>query len=80
MVTAVVLVKVEPLKEKKVFSELDKHKEIKDAHQILGMYDIYLKIESETYEQLSQLVLDVIRNIPGVIDTRTLPEAQFTML
>ena len=80
MVTAVVLVKVEPLQEKRVFTELQKHKEIRDAHQILGMFDIYLKIDSDTYEELSKLVLDVIRNIPGVIDTRTLPEAKFDTL
>jgi len=77
LVTAVVLVKVDPLRERKVFAELQKRKEIKDAHQMLGMYDIYLKLSCETYEELSRIVLEVIRNIPGVIDTRTLPEARF---
>ena len=80
MVTAVVLIKVEPLKEKRVFVELQKIKGIKDLHQILGMYDIYMKIVCNTYEELSKIVLDDIRNIHGVLDTRTLPEAQFGSL
>jgi len=77
LVTAVVLLKVETFKEKKVFSELQGIKEIKDSHQILGLYDIYLKIVCDTYEELSAIILDRIRNIPGVLDSRTLPEARF---
>lgn len=80
MVTAVVLIKVETFKEKQVFSELQGIKEIKDAHQILGLYDIYLKIVCDTYEELSTIVLERIRNIPGVLDSRTLPEAKFTTM
>jgi DNA-binding Lrp family transcriptional regulator len=80
LVTAVILIKVEPLKEKRVYRELQKIGGIADLHQILGLYDIYLKIECETYEELSKIVLDEIRNIPGVVDTRTLPEARFGTL
>ncbi len=80
MVTAVILIKVEPLKEKRVYQELQKIKGIKDLHQILGLYDIYLKLDCTTYEELSKIVLDQIRNIPGVVDTRTLPEAKFGTL
>jgi DNA-binding Lrp family transcriptional regulator len=80
LVTAVVLVKVETFKEKKVFSELQKIQEVKDLHQILGMYDIYIKLECGSYEDISMVVLEKIRNIPGVIDTRTLPEAKFATM
>jgi DNA-binding Lrp family transcriptional regulator len=80
LVTAVVLVKVEPFKERKVYEAIQNFKEIQDIHQILGMYDIYLKVVCDTYEELSTMVLEVIRSIPGVLDTRTLPEAQFGTL
>lgn len=80
LVTAVVLVKVETFKEKKVFSELQQIQEVKDLHQILGMYDIYIKLECDSYEDISMVVLEKIRNIPGVVDTRTLPEAKFATM
>ncbi|MCK5548508.1 MAG: Lrp/AsnC ligand binding domain-containing protein [Thermoplasmata archaeon] len=80
MVAAVVLVKVEPNMERTVFQELKERPEVKDAHQILGLFDIYLKVSCRTYDEISNLVLNTIRNLPGVIDTRTLPEAQFNTL
>src|SRR6266566_803164 len=64
-------------KEHEVYNELLKVKEIVELHPLFGEYDLIAKIEAEDFNVLGQVVVDKIRSIPGVIDTKTLTGIKF---
>lgn len=80
MSTGVVLVKVERLKEKFVYDEIKNIKEVKDIHNLLGLYDIYAKIECKDHEELSKIVIKKIQRIEGVVETKTLPAVEYEVI
>ena len=45
--------------------------EVREAHIIFGAFDILVKAEFETNQELSNFVVDKIKAIPGVGDTQT---------
>jgi len=67
-----VLVSVMAKREKEVFDEMGKIEEIVDLHPLFGEYDIIAKIKAESHEAIATVVVDKIRSIPGVVDTRTM--------
>jgi len=77
MERALVLMIVEPSEEKEVMEKLKTYPEVIEAHFIYGPYDVYVKIEVETLEEIQQVVLDKIRNIPGIRSTMTCFLANF---
>ncbi|MCX7641676.1 MAG: Lrp/AsnC ligand binding domain-containing protein [Elusimicrobiales bacterium] len=72
MVTGLVLVKLVPGKEKQVLSKLRNIKEVVHMSAVFGRWDLVLDMETHDLEQLSQVVVNEIRNIPGVLSTETL--------
>jgi len=52
-------------------------KEIVELHPLFGEYDLIAKIETEDFNKLGQIVVDRIRTIKGVIDTKTLTGIKF---
>ena len=44
---------------------------VNDAHYIYGPYDMYVDIETETFEELNDLVISNIRGLYGIISTTT---------
>lgn len=72
-----VLISTAPAKEHEVYNELLKVKEIVELHPLFGEYDLIAKIEAEDFNVLGQVVVDKIRSIPGVIDTKTLTGIKF---
>jgi DNA-binding Lrp family transcriptional regulator len=80
MITGVVLIKVERLKEKFAYDEIKNIKEVKDIHNLLGLFDIYIKIECKNHEELSKIVIGKIRSIDGVLETKTLPAVQYEVM
>jgi DNA-binding Lrp family transcriptional regulator len=77
MAIGFVLISTAPAKEHEVYNELLKLKEIVELHPLFGEYDLIAKIESEDFNQLGQIVVDKIRTIKGVIDTKTLTGIKF---
>jgi DNA-binding Lrp family transcriptional regulator len=71
MEEALVLITVEPASEQQVLDSLKKIKGIVEAHFLYGPYDIYVKIEAADSQQLNHLVIERIRNIPGIKSTMT---------
>ena len=71
MAVGFVLVSTAPAKEHEVYNELLKVKEITELHPLFGEYDLIAKIEADDFNVLGQVVVDHIRTIPGVIDTKT---------
>lgn len=72
MVTGLVLVKMVPGKEKQVLTKLRTIKEVVHMSAVFGRWDLVLDMETVDLEQLSQVVVNEIRNIPGVLSTETL--------
>jgi DNA-binding Lrp family transcriptional regulator len=72
-----VLISTAPAKEHEVYNELLKVKEIVELHPLFGEYDLIAKIEAEDFNVLGQVVVDKIRSIAGVIDTKTLTGIKF---
>ncbi len=72
MVTGLVLVKLVPGKEKHVLTKLRTIKEVVHMSAVFGRWDLVLDMETHDLEQLSQVVVNQIRNIPGVLSTETL--------
>ncbi len=72
-----VLISTAPAKEHEVYSELLRVKWIVELHPLFGEYDLIAKVEAEDFNALGQLVVDKIRAVPGVIDTKTLTGIKF---
>jgi DNA-binding Lrp family transcriptional regulator len=67
-----VLISVKPSHIRKVFNEIYKIPDVLDVNTLFGEYDIIAKIEAESTEELGKIVIDKIRSIEGISDTRTL--------
>jgi len=77
MAIGFVLISTAPAKEHEVYNELLKVKVIVELHPLFGEYDLIAKIETEDFNVLVQVVVDKIRSIAGVIDTKTLTGIKF---
>ena len=72
-----VLISTAPAKEHEVYNELLKVKEVVELHPLFGEFDLIAKIEAADFNRLGQVVVDQIRTISGVIDTKTLTGIKF---
>ena len=72
MAIGFVLISTAPAKEHEVYTELLRVKGIVELHPLFGEYDLIAKVEADDFNALGQLVVDKIRSVPGVIDTKTL--------
>ena len=72
MAIGFVLISAAPAREHEVYNKLLETPEILELHPLFGEYDLIAKIEAEDFEKLGELVVDKIRSIEGVIDTKTL--------
>ncbi len=77
MLVSLVLIKCETGKETEVEEAIHKIKGVREAHLLFGVYDISVKVECENIEELTKIVIDEIRRIPGVKETKTLPGVQY---
>ena len=76
MAIGFVLINAAPAHEHEVYNKLSKVPEIVEVHPLFGEFDIIAKIEAENFEKLGTLVVEKIRSIKGVIDTKTLTGTQ----
>ncbi|HDN95667.1 MAG: Lrp/AsnC family transcriptional regulator [Thermoplasmata archaeon] len=72
-----VLISTAPAKEHQVYNELSKIKEIVELHPLFGEYDLIAKIEAKDLDELGKIVVEKIRAIDGVADTKTLTGTKF---
>jgi DNA-binding Lrp family transcriptional regulator len=77
MAMGFVLLSAAPGKEKDVFIEIQKIKEVIELHPLFGEFDLIVKIEAADFNKLGEIVVEKIRKIPGVIDTKTLTGIKF---
>jgi DNA-binding Lrp family transcriptional regulator len=77
MAIGFILISTAPAKEHDVYNALKKIKEIVELHPLFGEYDLIAKLEAKNFNLLGQIVVDKIRTIPGVVDTKTLTGIKF---
>jgi DNA-binding Lrp family transcriptional regulator len=66
------LLSISPLNEKDVYEKLKKIPEIIEVHPLFGEYDILLKIETMDIDSIGEVVIQKIRSIKGVTDSKTM--------
>ena len=76
MAIGFVLINTAPTHEHEVYTKLSKVPEIVELHPLFGEFDLIAKIEPEDFEKLGTLVVEKIRSIKGVIDTKALTGTQ----
>jgi len=72
METAYVLVKSEMAHEMEVMSDLLKIDAVKEAKGTFGVYDIFVKVEAKTSNEVADTITKQIRKIKHVLSTTTL--------
>jgi DNA-binding Lrp family transcriptional regulator len=77
MAIGFVMISTEPAKEHEVYNELLKVKQIVELYPLFGEYDLIAKVEEKDFDKLGQLVVDKIRSVKGVVDTKTLTGIKF---
>lgn len=77
MAIGFVLISAAPSREHDVYNKLSKVPEVIELHPLFGEYDLIAKIEAEDFENLGVVVVNKIRSIDGVIDTKTLTGTKF---
>jgi DNA-binding Lrp family transcriptional regulator len=72
MATGFALLSISPLYEKSVYGSLKKIQEITEIHPLFGEFDILVKIECSDIDQIGEVVIQRIRSLKGVVDSKTL--------
>jgi len=72
MIDAYVLLRVKPGMDRSVFQTVKKLKQVKDLETLYGEYDLLMKIQVETMDDLDAFIFDTARAIKGVERTTTL--------
>ena len=76
MATGFVLITTKPGKEHYVRARLDEIKEVTSRWMLFGEYDLIAKVESDEEYNLTRVIVEEIRPISGITDTKTLLGAE----
>ena len=75
MVTGCVLIKLKSGEDKEAFDKIKKL-EAKEIYALFGEYDVLMIVEADDLKELTDFVIDKIRSIKGVDNTRTIIAAE----
>jgi DNA-binding Lrp family transcriptional regulator len=78
MITSYTLVRVLPSKDKEVYGKIKEYSEVKEVILTYGEYDLIIRVESESLEDLDHFIFNKLRTTDGVAATTTLLEAKPT--
>ncbi len=70
-VLAFILLNVEMASQRDILNKIRTLDEVLEAHLIFGTYDIIIKAEFSSNQDMSLFVVDKIKSIPGVGETQT---------
>ncbi len=76
MITSYTLARVLPASDKEVYMKVKVFDEVKDVILTYGEYDLILRIESNSLEDLDHFIFNKLRAIDGITSTTTLLEAR----
>ena len=68
---------VKPGHEEEVYNRLQKIKELSDITPVFGEWDIVAKVEAHDFNLLGMVVVDKVRTIDGIVNTKTLTGITF---
>jgi len=77
MAIGFVLINVVPAHEHEVYNKLSKIPQIIELHPLFGEYDLIAKIQTDNFEELGSIIVNKIRSIIGILDTKTLTGLTF---
>jgi DNA-binding Lrp family transcriptional regulator len=72
MTLAYVMIQTELGSEEKVTNDLNKVEEVKKVYHVYGVYDLIVRVEAETVENLKTVLSDSIRTLENVRSTLTM--------
>ena len=72
MITAIVLLNVEPGRVRSLAEELLEINGVTECYSVAGPFDLVAMVRVREHEQLSDLVTEKIASQPGIISTETL--------
>ncbi len=76
MVLAYIMVRTDAGKEREVLNKVRDFAEVKEAHLIYGEWDLILKVEVDSIEEITAFVVDKLRRIEAVKLTSTMIVAE----
>lgn len=76
MVTGYTLARIIPTRDREVYTRIKTFSEVKDVILTYGEYDIIIKVETESLEELDNFIFNKLRATEGVAATTTLIEAK----
>ena len=74
---AYILVTLKSGAERDVCKKLSSLEEVIQVDELYGEYDAIAKIEGGDYKKIGQIVVDKVRTIDGIVDTKTLSGYSF---
>ena len=77
MAVGYVLLNVIPGKEHDVYLSLKELENVADVTVLFGDYDLIVKLIADDLSAIATAVVESIRQIPGIIDSKTLAGAEF---
>ena len=76
MTVGYVLISVSPGEENNAFQAIKEIESVVDATMLFGDYDIIVKLKAEDLGLIAKIVVNIIRQVPGVTGTKTLAGAE----
>lgn len=76
MAIGYVLINVNPGQEYDVYQTISNLEKVADTTLLFGDYDILVKLEANSLGEIAKTVVDTIRQVSGVTDTKTLAGAE----
>ena len=76
MVTSYTLARINPLQDQEAYEAIKTFPEVKEVILTYGEYDLIIKVESGSLNELDHFIFSKLRPIPGVAATTTLLEAR----
>jgi DNA-binding Lrp family transcriptional regulator len=71
MAIGFVLIRAAPGKERDVYERLLKLQSITELYPLFGEYDFLAKLTAEDFQVLGEFIVDEIRAIPNILETKT---------
>jgi len=72
MISAYVLMRIKPGMDRNVLHNVKKLAQVKAVETLYGEYDMLIKVEVETLDELDSFIFDTVRTIKGVESSTTL--------
>ncbi|MCK5038979.1 MAG: Lrp/AsnC ligand binding domain-containing protein [Thermoplasmata archaeon] len=75
MLTCFVLINAEANKEDDLYNALSEIKEVEGIREVFGQYDLICRVEAKNLKAVRKVIINDIRNVPGIIATTSLVTA-----